>query len=105
AVARQLVVAEQVELVLRRRLPCQPSQVRVVPLPASAVRVERAVEPGRQAHDFQIGPRRAQQLTLRFVPVDAGELARHSPGPRQFAGVYWNKTQGELLSPPGADLE
>ena len=24
---------------------------------------------------------------------------------RQFAGVYWNKTQGELLSPPGADLE
>jgi hypothetical protein len=24
---------------------------------------------------------------------------------RQFAGVYWNKTQGEFLSPPGADLE
>jgi hypothetical protein len=24
---------------------------------------------------------------------------------RQFAGVYWNKTQGELLSPAGADLE
>ncbi|MQA29186.1 MAG: hypothetical protein GEU82_05010 [Luteitalea sp.] len=24
---------------------------------------------------------------------------------RQFAGVYWNKTQNELLSPPGAPLE
>jgi hypothetical protein len=24
---------------------------------------------------------------------------------RQFAGVYWNKTQNVLLSPPGADLE
>jgi hypothetical protein len=24
---------------------------------------------------------------------------------RQFAGVYWNKTQGETLSPPGAPLE
>ena len=24
---------------------------------------------------------------------------------RQFAGVYWNKTQGDLLSPPGSDLE
>jgi hypothetical protein len=24
---------------------------------------------------------------------------------RQFAGVYWNKTQRELLSPPGAPLE
>src|SRR5258708_11847719 len=24
---------------------------------------------------------------------------------RQFAGVYWNQTQNQLLSPPGADLE
>ena len=66
-----------------RRLPRESAQVRVVPLPPAAVHVERSVDPWRQLNHFEVTARRAQEIALRFVPVDSGKLSRHAPCARR----------------------
>src|SRR5216683_1027583 len=82
AIAPPLLVVGEADLVLRRRLPRDPPEARLVPLQPPAVAVNRPIHPWRPLYHLRVGrPAGPQESTLRLVPVDAGFRPREPPAP------------------------